>query len=190
MKTKLKVTFLLALVAVANTLFAAGNLKVNILPVNSEKAVVAVSTLSDSNFNLTITDDMDNIIYYQENLSTAGNYRKVYNLADLEDGAYKLTVVSDDLTAERQFNKSNGKIVVGEEKTTIEPFFGYEAGILRCSYLNFNKDDMTLHFFKNSELIYSKNVGKGFNLQEALNLSKLDKGKYEAVLYAGGKRFS
>jgi hypothetical protein len=190
MKTLLKVTFLFALVAFANTLFAAGNLKVNILPVNSEKAVVAVSTLSDSNFNLTITDDMDNIIYYQENLRSEGNYRKVYNLADLEDGAYKLTVVSDDLTAERQFNKSNGKIVVGEEKTTIEPFFGYEAGILRCSYLNFNKDEMALHFLKNSELIYSKNVGRGFNLQEALNLSKLDKGKYEAVLYAGGKRFS
>ncbi|MDD2305113.1 MAG: hypothetical protein PHP53_10500 [Prolixibacteraceae bacterium] len=190
MKTMLKVTFLFALVAFANILFAAGNLKVNILPVNSEKAVVAVSTLSDSNFNLTITDDMDNIIYYQENLSTEGNYRKVYNLADLEDGAYKLTVVSDDLTAERQFNKSHGKIVVGEEKTTIEPFFGYEAGILRCSYLNFNKEDMALHFFKNNELIYSKSVGKGFNLQEALNLSKLDKGKYEAVLYAGEKRFS
>jgi len=190
MKTMLKVTFLFALVAFANTLFASGNLKVNILPVDSEKAVVAISTLTDSNFNITIADENGQIIYYQENSNTGENYRKVFNFSDIEDGTYKLTVVSNDLTAERQFKKSHGQINVGEEKTTLEPFFGYEAGILRCSYLNFTKEDMTLHFFKNNELIYTKNIGRGFNMQEALNLSKLDKGNYEAVLYAGGKQFT
>jgi hypothetical protein len=190
MKTMLKVTFLFALVAFANTLFAVGNLKVNILPVNAEKAVVAISTLTNSNFNITIADENGQIIYYQENLNAGENYRKVFNFSDIEDGTYKLTVVSNDLTAERQFKKSHGQIKVGEEKTTIEPFFGYEAGILRCSYLNFTKEDMTLHFFKNNELIYTKNVGRGFNLQEAMNLSKLDKGNYEAVLSAGPKEYS
>jgi len=43
MKTMLKVTLLFALVAFANTLFATGNLKVNMLPINDEKAVVAIS---------------------------------------------------------------------------------------------------------------------------------------------------
>ena len=190
MKTMLKVTFLFALVAFANTLFAAGNLKVNILPVDSEKAVVAVSTLSDSNFNLTIADENGQIIYYRENSNPGENYRKVFNFSDLDDGAYKLTVVSDNLTAERQFNKSHGKIEVGEEKTMLEPFFGYENGILRCSFLNFNKEDITIYFYKNNERIYDRNVGRDFSIQQALDLSKLDKGKYEAVLYAGGKRFT
>ena len=190
MKTMLKVTFLFALVAFANTLFASGNLKVNILPLNAEKAVVAISTLSNSNFNITIADDKGQIVYYQENSNSGENYRKVYNFSDLEDGTYKLTVVSDDLTSERQFKKSHKIINVGEEKTTIEPYFGYDDGILRCTYLNFTKEDMTIHFFKNNELLYTKNIGKGFNVQEAMNLSKLDKGKYEAVLYAGVKQFS
>lgn len=190
MKTILKVTFLFALVAFANTLFASGNLKVNILPLNAEKAVVAISTLSNSNFNITIANDKGQIVYYQENSNPGENYRKVYNFSDLENGTYKLTVVSDDVTSERQFKKSNRMINVGEEKTTIEPFFGYEDGILRCTYLNFNKEDMTLHFFKNNELIYTKNIGRGFNILEAMNLSKLDKGNYEAVLYAGEKQFT
>ena len=190
MKTMLKVTFLFALVAFASTLFASGNLKVNILPVDSEKALVAISTLSDSNFNITITDDNDHIVYYRENTDPGENYRKVYNFSDLEDGTYKLTVVSNDLTAERQFEKSHGLIKVGEEKTTLEPFFGYEDGILRCSYLNFTKEDMTLYFFKNNEPIYSKEIGRDFNVQQALNLSKLGKGTYEAVLTAGGKQFT
>jgi len=190
MKTMLKVTFLFALVAFASTVFAAGNLKVNILPVDSEKALVAISTLSDSNFNITITDNNDHIVYYRENTDPGENYRKVYNFSDLEDGTYKLTVVSNDLTAERPFEKSHGLIKVGEEKTTLEPFFGYEDGILRCSYLNFTKEDMTLYFFKNNEPIYSKEIGRDFNVQQALNLSKLGKGTYEAVLTAGGKQFT
>ena len=189
MKTMLKVTFLFALVAFANTLFATGNLKVNILPVNAEKALVAVSTLSDTNFNITIADQNGNIIYYKENSNTGENYRKVFNFSDLEDGTYQLTVVSDNLTAERQFKKSPGLIKVGEEKITLEPFFGYEAGILRCSFLNFNKEDITLYFYKNDEQIYCRNVGRDFSIQQALDLSKLDKGDYKAVLYAGAKQF-
>ena len=190
MKTMLKVTFLFALVAFANTLFATGNLKVNILPLNAEKAVVAISTLSESNFNITIADDKGQIVYSQENSNPGENYRKVYNFSDLEDGTYKLTVVSDDLTTERQFEKTHRMINVGEEKTTIEPYFGYEDGILRCTYLNFTKEDMTIHFFKNNELLYTKNIGKGFNIQEAMNISKLGKGNYEAVLNAGVKQFT
>jgi hypothetical protein len=189
MKTMLKVTFLFALVAFANTLFASGNLKLNILPLNDEKAVVAIQTLSDSNFNITIVDEKNQIVYYKENSEPTENYRKVFNFSDLEDGTYKLTVASNDLTSERQFKKSYGKIKVGEEKTTLEPFFGYEAGILRCSYLNFAKEDMALHFFKNNEQIYSKNIGRDFNIQQALDLSKLDTGSYEAVFSAGAKTY-
>ena len=189
MKTMLKVTFLFVLVAFANTLFASGNLKVNILPLNAEKAVVAISTLSSSNFNITIANDKGQIVYYQENSNPAEHYRKVYNFSNLEDGTYKLTVVSADITAERQFEKSHRMINVGEEKTTIEPFFVYEDGILKYSYLNFNKEDITIFFFKNNELLYTKDIGRDFNVQRALDLSKLGKGTYEAVLYAGGKQF-
>jgi hypothetical protein len=49
---------------------------------------------------------------------------------------------------------------------------------------------MSLRFFKNNELIYTKDIGRNFNLQEAMNLSKLDKGNYEAVLSAGGNEYS
>jgi hypothetical protein len=190
MKTILKVTFLFALVVLANTLFAAGNLKVNIIPLNAEKAVVAISTLANSNFNITIVDDKDQIVYYQENMNPDETYSKVYNFSNLEDGTYKLTVVSDNLTAERQFKKSHQMIKVGKETTTLEPFFRYDGNILRCSYLNFETENTTLLFYQKDQLIYSKNIGKNFNIQQRLNLSKLSKGNYEAVLCAGSKTFS
>jgi len=190
MNTMLKVTLLFAFVAFANTLFAAGNLKINMLPVNAEIAVVTISSISNSNLNITIADENGRIVYFKENSNAGEIYRKVFDFSVLEDGTYRFTVVSDDITAERQFEKSHRMIAVGEEKTTLEPVFGYENGILRCTYLNFTKEDMTLYFFKNNEIIYTKSIGRDFNLQEALNLSKLDKGKYEVVLFAGGKRFA
>lgn len=190
MKTMLKITFLFALVAVANTLFAAGNLKLNMVALKNEKAVVAISTLENSNFNITITNDKGQIVYYQENSDPSSLYHKVYNFSELEDGNYKMTVVSSDLTTEREFLKSRGKIKVGEEKTSIEPFFGYENNLLRCSFLNFMNEDVALRFYDSNQQVYYKKIGNDFNIQQALNLSKLGKGNYEAVLTAGEKQYS
>jgi hypothetical protein len=190
MKTMLKFALVFALVAFANTLFASGNLKVNILPMSAEKAVVAISTLSNSSYKITVTDEKERIVYYKENSDPEGNYRKVFNFSNLENGDYKLTVVCNDLTTERPFRKTYDGIKVGEEKTTLEPYFGFEDGILRCTYLNFPKEDLTLYFFDNNRLLYSKNIGRNFNVCEALNLSKLEAGNYEAVLSTGDKDYS
>ena len=190
MKTTLKITVLLALVVVANNLFAAGNLKVSMIALKNVKAAVAISTLSNSNFNITISDEMGQIVYYQENTDQGDIFRKVYNFSNLEDGTYKLTVASDDLTTERQFQKTRGCICVGDEKTTLVPFFSYKDNLFRCSYLNFNKENIVLHFYGNNQEIFSKRIGNEFSIQQVLNLSKLNKGNYNAVLSAGNKVFS
>ena len=189
MKTILKVTLLFAFVAFANTLFAVGNLKVNIIPLSAEKAVVAISSLTDANLKISVTDDMGRLVYYKETTEPGDNYRKVYNFSDLEDGKYNLSVVSDNLTTERQFEIGNKTIAVGEEKTTLEPFFTFEDGYLKFSYLNFNKENVSLYFFDKNDLVYSKKIGRDFNVNSALNLSKLREGNYVAIIAAGGKEY-
>lgn len=190
MKTMLKVTLLFVLVTCANTLFATGNLKVNIIPLKNEKAIVAVTSLSNTSFKMTLTDEKNRTVFYKENTDQSENYSKVYNFSDLEDGRYKLTVVADGLTTERSFQKNRGKIEVGEEKTTLEPFFGYNDGILKYSYLNFQKDNLRLYFYEKNHLIYTRDIGRIFNVTQALNLSKLRKGHYEVVLTTEDKSFS
>jgi len=190
MKTILKVTLAFAFVAFGNTLFATGNLKVNIQPISAEKALVAISSLTDSNLKITVEDSQGRIVYYKEVAEPTGDYKKVYDFSDLDAGNYKLSVESDRLTSERSFEIKNWKIEVGNEKTTIEPFFGYNDGLLRCSYLNFPKDDLTLYFFDQKQLIYTKEIGRNFNVSEALNLSKLDKGNYTAILSTKDKDYS
>lgn len=190
MKTILNVLMMFAFVAFANTLFASGNLKVNIVPVSSEKAIVTITSLKDSNLKISVKDDKGMIVYYKEATNSNNNYQKVYDFSYLEDGSYNLTVVSNDLTAERSFQKKHGKIKVGEEKTTLEPFFGYKDGFLKCTYLNYSKENLTLNIYDGNQLIYNKNIGCHFNVLEALNLSKLYKGNYVAVLTTRDKEYS
>ena len=122
MKTILKVTLLFAFVAFVTTAFAAGNLNVNIVPLSADKAVVAISSLTDSNLKISVEDELGRIIYYKETAEPAGDYRKVFDFSDLEEGQYKLSVESDKLTTKREFEINNGKISVGDEKNDTRTF--------------------------------------------------------------------
>jgi len=190
MKTTLKVTFALALALVANTLLAVGNLKLNILPLNEKKAVVSISSLTNSNLNITITDDKGNIVYYQENDDQTGNYRKVFSFSELENGNYCMKVVSNELSTERQIKKTPDNIVIGDERTVGKPFFGVDDNILRCSYMNYARENAVFHLYSDNNEIYTRNIGDNFIIQRALDLSKLSKGEYLAVLTAGNEHFT
>ena len=189
MKTIFKVAMMLVFVAFANTILAMGNLKVNILPLSDEKAQVAISSLTNTNFSITVIDSDGHIVYYKEELARNEDYNKVFDFSNLEDGTYKLTVVSNDLTTERTFVKDRRNIKVGKEQTTKEPFFAYQDGLLKCTYLNFNKENLTLYFYDGETLIFTKKIGSNFTVNEGLNLSKLRAGEYLAVLAAGGKEY-
>lgn len=190
MKTILKVTMLFAFFVVANSVFAGGNLKLNIIPLDSEKALVAISSLTGDNLQVTVRDNLGRIVYYKETIEPTNDYRKVFNFSDLEDGYYTVQVESEKMTTEREFLMKYGKIKVGAEKTALEPFFAFEDGLLKCSFLNFNNEKTALYFMKDNQLLYSKEIGKNFTVSEALNLSKLDEGTYTAVLSSGDKEYT
>jgi hypothetical protein len=56
MKPIFKIAALIVFIAISDTSFALGNLKVNIFPFSDEKAVVAISALSDSIFRIMVVD--------------------------------------------------------------------------------------------------------------------------------------
>jgi len=192
MKTIAKITLMFALVAFANTLFAIrfSNLRVDLLPMSSESAALKISTYGNSNFKITVVDKKDRVVFSNENAEPIDNYTVKYDYSNLKDGSYKIAVVSGDLTTERSFRKVDGSIKVGKEKMMLKPYFGYENGIVKCTYLNFSEEFVTLNLLKKNQLLYTKDLGKNFSVSEALSLSQLDKGSYTAVLSAGGKEYS
>ncbi len=190
MKPMLKVSLLLAFVAFASTLSASGNLKVDIIPLSSEKVFVTISSVTDSKLEISVEDDLGHVLYCKEIAEPSGNYRGVFDFYDLASGYYRLIVKSDRLTTEREFEIRDWHIKVGDEITTIEPVFGYKDGVLKCSFLNYRNENLTLHFFNQNQLIYIREIGNKFNVSEAFKLSGLKKGTYTAVLLAGQKEYT
>ena len=188
-KTLSKLTMLFAFVAFANTLMAGGNLKVNILPLTSETAVVAISSVDASNLQISIENENGEKVYYKETDAENKDYRKVFDFSNLERGDYKLSVTTNGLTTERNFSIDKN-IAVGKEKSLIEPYFAYKNGVLRVSYLNFPEEKVSLNFYANNDLVYSKEIGTKFNVTEGYDLSKLNKGTYSVVLSTDSKSYS
>ena len=190
MNTISKVTMLFAFVAFANTLMATGNLKVNIVPMKAEKAVVEISSAAASNFQISISNNNGEVVYYNETDKESSDYRKVFDFSDLENGKYKLSVTVDNQTTERFFNIKNKNLAVGKEKNSMKPFFAYKDGILKLSYLNFPEKSMNLNLYNGDDLVYSEEIGNQFAVNKGLNLSKLDKGNYSVSFSTDDKTYT
>lgn len=189
-KTLSKLTMLFAFVAFANTLLAGGNLKLNILPLTSEKAVVAISTVNAANLQISIENEKGEKVYYKETDADNKDYRKVFDFSKLDKGDYKLSVSTNGLTSERTFSIDNQNIAVGKEKSLSEPYFSFKNSILKMSYLNFQEDKVSLNFYSKGDLVYSKVIGNKFNVIEGFDLSKLEKGAYSVVLSTENNNYS
>jgi len=190
MKTMVKITLVIAFLMAANALFATGNLKVNVLPVSSENVLFSITSLANSDLNISVSNAQGIIVYTNQNAEPSDNNLVEFNLNDLPDGNYNMKIISNELTLERKFLKSDNGIKLGKEKTFMMPYFGLKDEILRCTYLNFSGENVRLYFIKGKQLLYSKELGNLFNVSEGLNLSKLGEGTYEVILSAGGKDYS
>ena len=190
MKTISKLTMLFAFVAFANTLMASGNLKVNIQPLTSEKAVVAISNTIASNFQISIVNENGETVYSKEIATESKDYSKVFDFSKLEAGEYKLTASIDGATTERTFKIDKRKIDVGKEKVDLEPYFAYKEGILALSFLNFSEENLEMNIYDNEGLVYSEKIGKQFNVTKGFDLSKLDKRNYSVELSTDSKSYT
>ena len=190
MNTISKVTMLFAFVAFANTLMATGNLKVNIVPMTAEKAVVEISSAAASNFQISISNNQGEVVYYNETDEESSDYRKVFDFSDLDNGKYKLSVTIENQTTERLFSINNKNLAVGMEKNSMKPFFSYKDDILKLSYLNFSEKSMNLDLYNGNDLVYSHKIDNQFAVNKGFNLSKLEKGNYSVVLSADDKTYS
>ncbi|WP_423126385.1 hypothetical protein [Gaoshiqia sp. Z1-71] len=189
MKTIRTLTMMFALIVIANMAMATGNLRVDILPLTADRAVVAISNNAESKFQISIENSSGEMIYYKETEGNAAEYRKIYDFSKLEKGDYRLTVSIDGAVSERAFSIESKNINVGKMKNVVEPFFSFKDDILRVAYLNYPGENMNLLIYEGSNLIYNKALENTFSVNEGLNLSKLKNGNYQVVLATGNDVF-
>ncbi len=189
MKTIRTFIAIIALVASASVASAAGNLRVDILPLTSDRAVVAVSSKADSKFEISIENSYGEVIYYKETEGDATDYRKVYDFSRLGNGEYRVVASIDGATSERTFTVGAGSISVGDLKYVADPVFSFKDDVLRVAYLNYPGEKVNLTIYDGNDVIYSKSIDSNFAVNEGLNLAKLNKGNYQVVLASGNEVF-
>jgi len=189
MKTIRTFIAVFALVISANIAMAGGNLRVDILPLTSERAVVAVSSPAQNQYEISIENSYGEVIYYKETEGNITDYRKVFDFSKLENGEYKVIATIDGATSERTFAVGSKTISVGDLKYVADPVFSFNNDVLRVAYLNYPGEKVDLKIYDGNDLIYSKQINSEFAVNEGLNLAKLKSGNYQVVLASGNEVF-
>jgi hypothetical protein len=190
MKTgKLFLVIMLAVLS-AGTVMATGNLRMNISSGEKDEAVVEISNLKTSVFQIDVKDENGEVIFYKKTKVPSTNYKRVYDFSRLDDGTYSMTVKIDRELTEKRFDIRNGQVNVLAEKKVVEPFFVHDNQQFKMSYLNFSGDDVKLFVYDNNRNeIYKKDFSSDFTIHHGLDLSKLPRGNYEFVLSSGNEIF-
>ncbi len=179
---------MMALVLAVST-WATNIPQLNLVVLDDSKAVLSAITDPSVNSEISVTDENGSLVYYKESTSATG-ISSVFNFKGLKNGNYTFSVKSGTASASQEVAIHNGKLEVKEAKTELEPYFTVEGDVLKISFLNFNKEDVSLYIYNDSKEVYSLAMGNAFVVQDGFNLADLESGVYDVVLAEGESVYS
>lgn len=176
-----------AVVAVAT---AVEKPKMNVIPLTEDKAVVSIFNGNSAIFELSITAENGEVVYYKESTKPLNSYQKVYDFKALDNGDYTMTLKINDTRLSKSFQVASSGIYVGESKLRFDPYFAYSEDVLKLSFLNFDGEKYSLNIYDDKGLVYKSNLGNDFNMISGYDLSGLSEGTYDVVLSSLNNEFS
>lgn len=189
MKTMKTTLMIAAITLISYAAMATGNLSVNIVQAERDRAIVEIDNLKIGHFEIEVTDNTGDILFYKKTKDEAMNYKRKYDFSVLDNGEYTLRVKFDNELNENKFRLENGNIEVLDSKKVVAPFFAFEDKALKMSYLNFENEQVGLYVYNDNELLYEKSLGTNFTINQGLDFSKLEPGNYTVVLATGMEWF-
>jgi hypothetical protein len=189
MKT-IKLAATMAFVALATLTNAVERPKLNVIPVNNDRAIVTVSNETAAYMELSILAANGDVVYYRQTSDPVTNYHKIYDFKNLAHGKYMLNLKVNDTNISNNFEVSTKGIKVGENKMTFDPWFAFSNNELKVSYLNFDQEKLYLYLYNDNGLVYHNRLGRDFSITKGYDLSKLEKGNYKAVLSSDTNEFT
>jgi hypothetical protein len=175
----------IALVFISGAVMATGNLKVNILPAGKDKSMVQILNVAESNYEIELTNEKGDVVFYKQTKSPTSTYIKQYNFAMLNDGAYNLTVKTENEKLENTLKIDDGQVTAMEQTRAADPFFTVKDNRLELSYLNFELEELKVMVYHENTLLFEKELNPEFTVNYGLDISSLKSGNYDAVLASG-----
>lgn len=189
MKTFRLVIFLAAIVG-SYVATASGNSTLNLIPVEDQKVLVAFESIVPGTISLTLTDSDDRVVYYKSTFSPKAEYKGIYNLSELQDGSYTLSVNSGDARISRNIEIKDKELAFSDPVFGNIPVFSLNKRQLDISFLNNQLEDVSVQIFRNNSLVYSTQLGDGLVVQNRYDLSRLPSGDYRVYLVTGNDSYT
>lgn len=183
---------LFLVVLVSGSTMAMGILRVDVVPGEKEKAVVGVLESPNAELKAELRDNNGQIIYTDREESSAYNYRKAYDFSKLDNGKYTFEVTLGDENELNNVVVSNGKVQITAQEEELSPTFKMDGKFLEFTFPNSTDKSARLLLFNNDskQWVFQEELNPEFNIQQALNLSKLKPGSYKAVLISGDEKYN
>jgi hypothetical protein len=189
MKT-IKLAFTVAALAAATIATAVEKPKMNVVPLNSERAVVSVTNVNPAIFEVSIEAENGDMVYYKQTSEPVTDFKQIYDFKNLAQGKYVLNLQVNNTKVMNDFQVSGKGIEVGESKVRFAPYFDFKNDELKLSYLNFDQENLKLYFYDNEGLVYETKLGRDFNITTGYDLSGLKNGNYRVVLSSFNNEFT
>jgi len=190
---KLKLSLMLFLaVLVSGSTMANGILNVDVIPGINEKALVDITNAGKNKYEVVLKDSNGEVVYIDKIKTPTSNYQKLYDFSDLNNGRYTFSVKMGNETELTNIAVNNGKAKIVGQEEQIAPYFKLDGKVLDLTYLNFTKKGMKLMVYNNGtdDLVFNENLAPTFSFHQALDLSKLGPGSYDAVLESSDNSYS
>lgn len=181
--------FILALSLGTTLVFASGKPALNIIPLSADRVLVALENEKPSPFEVRITDEDGQTVFYKNVRRPGKEYHKIYDLTALENGRYEVFFNIDNTRAKRNIEIKDNQVTVSETSYSYDPIFQFENENLKITYLNFDQEDFNLRLYRNGQLVHESKIGNDFAITRGFNLSRLDLGNYDVVLSSNQKQY-
>ncbi len=181
MKTK-NILLCSAFIMLASAVYATKIPKMNIIPFETQKAVVEFESFQPTLFELTVKDNNGDILMYKKSEKPLDNFNTVFDFSSLADGTYCIVFNFGNCSIKRDVKVANSNLVISEERKDCKPYFQYDKNELRVSLFNKYQKNIYLNIYQNGEHLTGVKLGNDLCLQKKVDLSKLRKGNYEFVL--------
>jgi hypothetical protein len=185
MKTITTLSILVIALFISMEVAATGNFKVSVVLSDDSKALLSVSNDIGQNYEVSIANGNGDMVYYFETKEAVVGFKQLFDFSKLSPGTYRMEVRMEGAKYEKMLELTTDGVNLTQSLKKTQPYFSYENDVIKLSHLNHGDQPLSFQIYKDGALVWEKQLAGSFAVNEGFDISKLDRGHYQAVLLSG-----
>jgi len=157
----------------------------------ANSVIVTMENVNFQGTTLTI-QDLDAFVLHRENINEEGIFSKKYNLKNLPANTYHI-VIEDEISVLTQVIAidKDGKVETISSEKSLKPNFAFVGDKLRVNFPQASANGYELNIFDfDGNTIFKESNVLTEPTERVYNLSKLEAGNYNAIVFQNGARYN